>query len=294
LVNRRWVFFVQLRSVVNRALFIVVAACGGSGTHAPKEPTSKPAQADPDPYWEWHKSRPKSPEVEMRTTRVEPPQQCGQGPYRFVVETLAAPYSESVELTICTPKGFKGSVSYQAPDSNKQEKGFGSGQDAHHEKCRVDATVVAKTTNGTGGSGGGSGKPDARGTGSKTTKATKTTPPVELKGTVIETGTKCPTGQSEVAVMSHGYTLGDEPQPGARPPMKRGPYVFELWSELPNDLTGASLLVRQRGVPAGYKLDDWRAYRQAWNTWYQKRDEMLAASRAKGHKWTTVEPVHIQ
>jgi hypothetical protein len=264
-------------------IFLLLVACGGgSSSHAPE----KPKQAEkPDPYWEWHKSQPKSPEQPMRTTKFEPPQQCGQGPYRIAVDTLATNYSESFEVVICTSKGFKGTVSYQAPGYSKSEYGFGDGEHKDNEKCRVDATVV---TNAGSGSGSGTGKAAPTGKGGIGTKKVETAKTQELEAVLVETGEKCPTGTSELRVVSSGFSLGDEPR-GAAPGVKSGALVIEMWSALPNDLAGASILVRQKGVPDGYKLEDWIAYRRAWDAWYKQREDKLAQSRAQGHKWRTVE-----
>jgi hypothetical protein len=235
---------------------------------------------------EWLDAKPKSPEQPMRMTQFQPPQQCGQGPYRITVDTLSSPFSESVDVVICAPKAFKGTVSYRPPGSKSEERGFGRDQDTHHEKCRVDATVVTPT--GTPDTQNTAGKAGPRGKGAPGAKPSEKTVSVELHGVVVDTGTQCPSNMSRIWVMNHGYTIGDEPRT-VHAPLEPGPYVIEIWSALPNDLAGASILVKQRGVPADYKLEDWIAYSRAWNDWYRRGDEMLAASRAQGHQWKTVE-----
>ncbi len=267
-------------------LIVVVAACGGSGSHA-KQPTQPTPPEKPDPYWEWHKARPKSPAEPVRTTKFTPPQQCGQGPYRFVVETTASKFEESVHVKICTPHGFKGSFSSKPPQREKSEAGFGN-DSTHQEKCRVDATVIA--TKGSGGGAAGKATPTGK-AGGKGAVAAKTAVATELHGEVIATGEKCPDGISEVSVINSSYITYDEPTDTSPPPLPRGPYVFELWSELPNDLAGVTILVEQRGIRAGYTAAEWIAHRKAEIAWAAQREAKLAQAIAEGHKWTTVEPI---
>lgn len=262
------------------SLLFLLAACGGSSHAKPETPK---APEKPDAYWDWHKAQPKSPEEPVRATTFEPPQQCGQGPYRFTVETVGSKYAEGVQVTMCTAHEFRGSVSYVAPgERSKTEAGFGE-QDRHHDKCRVDATVVA--TQGT--SSGGGGKATGSGPRGKGDPAAAAKPvAMELHGTLVDTGMKCPKGTYETPLFNQGYTSGEQPVT----PLPKGPFTIEVWSELPNDLAGSFFVVRQRGVPAGYKVEDWVAYRRAYDAWYAKHDAALAQSIADGHKWTTVEP----
>jgi hypothetical protein len=264
-------------------VLLMLVACGGK-THATKPAAEAPPEK-PDPFWEWHKQRPKAPVEAQRTTKFTPPQQCGQGPYRFVVDTLSSKFQEGLEVTICTPNGFKGSFSYAAPQRSKEEKGFGEDTTAN-QKCRADATVIATAGSSSGGgSGKASGKPGKA-------SATAAKPIVtELKGEVIATGEECPKGLSRVTVIDHDYLTYNQATIETAPPLPRGQVVLELWSELPNDLRGAMILVQQRGTRAGFTADDWKAYRAAYDTWSAQHDEKLAESRAQGHKWTTVEPV---
>lgn len=266
-----------------------LVACGGSGSHAskPEQPPAEPEK--PDPYWEWHKARPKSPAEPVRTSKFTPPQQCGQGPYAFAVDTLASQFEEGVEVTLCTPNGFKGSFSYQPPAREKTERGFGE-DSKHQEKCRVDATVVA--ARGSGGAADAT-PTNAKVKGKGTGKAAKPAAPtsVVLSGELVTTNERCPDNTQSISMVSSSYYTYDQAPPDHAPPLPKGAFKFELWSELPNDLSGVTILVRQRGTPAGYTVERWREYRKATDAWYAQREAKLAESIANGHQWRTVEPI---
>jgi hypothetical protein len=262
---------------------LLAAACGGS-SHAVK-PTP-PVEEKPDPYMEWHRSEPKSPTETFRTTKFEPPQQCGQGPYRMVVEASGAKFSEGMSVSICTNHAFKGSISYLTPQqwAKKNESGFGFTQDKHHEKCRVDGVGLVTPV---AASGGGAAKPTTATKGKKADPGAAAAPvAVELHGEVVTTSSRCPNGQQQVSVINTD-TIG---MPDSTSPVwGKGRVVIEIWSELPNDLAGASFLVQQRGVPDGVTAETWKAYREAHDAWFKGYDDALARSRAAGHKWTTYE-----
>ncbi len=266
-------------------LVSLASACGG-GSHAkPKAPV----EDKPDPYSEWYAAQPKSPREPFRTTRFEPPQKCGQGPYRMVVDTAGAQFSEGMLVTLCTTHEFKGSVSYLTPRqyAEKSEHGFGWYQDKHHEKCRVDGVGMVTpggSIDGGGGTATTTGKP-GRGKGDTAAKAAPV--PVELHGEVVKTTAECPRGQTSVPVVNWDTMASDQARDEDQPILGRGKLVIEIWSDLPNDFTGASLLVQQRAVPAGFKAEEWNAYRRAHNEWQAGRDEALLRSRQAGHKWKT-------
>jgi hypothetical protein len=266
---------------MTRAVLVLLAACGGSGP-SPRHP--EPAR--PDAYSDWHASRPKAPDEDVRTTKFEPPQRCGQGPYRFSVDTLSAPFAEGYRITICTSHAFKGSVSYLPPGAGreKSDQGFGRDEDAHHQTCRVDATAVA--TQGSSSSTTNSatkGKPTGKGGGAATTTAA----PIDLRGELVEVNQTCPNGMQQIHVLDMGYVTGQATT--VTSPLEPGRFVIEIWSELPNDLAGAFFLVTQRGVPAGFTVDAWNAYKKASDEWYAGRDAAFEKSRAQGNKWTTIE-----
>jgi hypothetical protein len=263
-------------------LLLLLVACGGSGSHAkPNAPTDK---AKPDSYWDWHKSEPKSPAVPVRTTKFEPPQQCGQGPYRFEVDSVGSQFVESVHLDLCVTHEWKGSVRYVAPGYSKSEVTFGE-EHEHHKTCRADATVIVASGSGSSRTAAKSGKPTGRGSTAMTAE-TKTTA-VELRGATVANGVECPAGTHRVSVVNSSFSIGNVETP--RPALDKGPIVFELWSGLPNDLKGVRIFVEQRGTPDGYTGASWLAYRAAHDAWYKGHDDALAKSRAQGNKWTTVE-----
>ncbi len=269
---------------VRRLGVVILAACGG-GSHAKPKAPVEDIKPEPDPYMEWHAAEPKSPTQTFRTTKFEPPQQCGQGPYRMVVEASGAKFSEGMSVTICTNHAFKGSLSYLTPQDRgrKSESGFGFTQDKHHEKCRVDGVGLVTPV----ASGGGSSKPVAsKGTRKADPGAVAAPVAVELHGDIVTTTSRCPKGQQEVSVINTD-TIGTPDATSAV--WGKGRVVIEIWSELPNDLAGAAFFVQQRGVPDGVTSETWRAYRLAHDAWFEGYDDALARSRAAGHKWTSYE-----
>lgn len=269
------------RAVRYLVVTFLLAACGGS-SHAPKKPV---ADEKPDPMMEWRDAEPKSPTEAFRTTKFQPPQQCGQGPYRMVVDAAGAKHSEGISVSICTTHEFKGSVSYLTPGdyAKANESGFGRSQDKHHDKCRVDGVaLVTPVASGSSGS-----KPAAAG-GRKSDPAAAAAPrAVELHGEIVATTMqRCPSGQHEISLVNTD-TIGSAD--GETPVWGKGRVVIEIWSELPNDLSGVSFVVRQRGVPDHVAQHVWKEYREAHDAWWKLYDDALARSRAQGHKWTTYE-----
>ncbi|HEU0035213.1 MAG TPA: YXWGXW repeat-containing protein [Kofleriaceae bacterium] len=245
------------------AVLVLVAACGSSAKQSndPKRAQREAAEARRKQI---EAMKPASPYVLRDRTAYRPSERCGQGPYRFEADSLAAKYGERTYVYACGKHEIKGMyrVETRRPKTRTTTDESGFGFDRQNAACKAKATAAT----GTGGSGGGGGAATG-GTGASGGGATASAP-ASVQPVALERTSDVPTDCTRTQVLDFYWTSTDDHV------AVDGHFTIDVWSDEPNDLEGLVFVVERHGVRPDMTPEQWQAYRDADKAY----DEAYAAN----------------
>lgn len=267
------------------ALALLIAACGGSGATKKVEDPEPPPTAEElerrraaEELDQLLREKPASPLVARTAVAFRTDERCGQGPYRFEVDSLSAPYSESFELYVCGPRAMSGvyRVEVKRPLTREQpyEQRFGGTPDNRECVAGAEERVVQleETPAESSPTKAGQGKRKGKGLSPARPKDPPQPTPRPLIATAVPVECEKTTLLHHIRSTSRGPAIPD------------AKIVIDVWSEVPNFLEGAVFVLAQRGTPDDMTDERWAAYQEAESAWYQRyrafSDRELASGRS--------------
>lgn len=232
------------------------------------------------------KERPEEPFVDRQVRGLRFAERCGQGPYRVEAESLSARYGESLEVYLCAPHRLSGSYRLEKQRAltltQPTEGAFGWARD--NRECVAGAEERAVSSGDRRSEGGGALGDKGAGTGKAAAAATTKTSDFRT----LEAAAVPEDCQIKSSVLHHTWTTSR----GIA--QERTRFSLELWSEAPNLLEDAVLVIEQRAVAADMTDEAWAAYLAAERAWYAKwlafDEEEQRAGRVLRYEAAAVTP----
>ena len=252
------------------AVLCLIVGCGSSGSRPkPEDPHQAELRAADERDRKIDAMKPPSPFEVKDTAMYRPTDGCGQGPYRLETDTLHARYGERLYVYACGKHAIQGNYRItttqngSAPSSREAAFGFS------RDNAACTAREVATTT---GGSSGGTGA--AHGGGARTS-GPATAAPTTLKPVTLERATAVAADcvRTQVIDTSSITDVGTTSE---------GHIQLDVWSDVPNDLTGLVFVIERSAVRADMTLEGWTAHRAAKDAWYKAYMANLAIDVKSG------------
>lgn len=261
-------------------------ACGGSSTKVVEEPQPPPTAEQlaqrraSEERAQLDRERPASPLVARGAKGFRTDERCGQGPYRFEVDALQAPYSESFELYVCGPREVSGfyKVEVKRPLTREQptEERFGGTPDNRECVAGAEERVVQREETPAPSSPTPAGKGESK-KGKGLAPARPKDPPQPKLRPLISTTVPADCRIKTTLLHHTRSTSRGVAMPDAK-------IVIDVWSDVPNFLEGTVFVLAQRGTPDDMTEERWAAYQQAERVWYERyhafQERELASGRS--------------
>jgi WXXGXW repeat (2 copies) len=267
-------------------LALLLLACGSASKKQVEAPAPTAAelarQRAAKERAQLDRDKPPSPLVARRAQGFRAEERCGQGPYRFEVDALQAPYSESFELYVCGPREVSGvyRVEVKRPLTLEPptEERFGGTPDNRECVAGAEERVVQleEAPAPSSPAPAGKGKDDRKRKGLSPAKPKE--PPLPKPRTLIATAVPvdCRIKRSllhHTRSTSRGIAMRD------------AKIVIDVWSEVPNFLEGTVFVLAQRGTPDDMTEERWAAYQKAEREWYERYHAFTERELASGRSF---------
>jgi hypothetical protein len=265
------------------AILLLVVGCGSSsksstsGTTTVQETPEDPKERAEREAREKREAEidammPKEPYEPRDKLGFQPTERCGQGPYRFEVDMLAAHYGESVDVYACGKHAVAGNYRMTQKRKNlKKEETWERqfGYEVDNKACKGTPVAVVEG----GGGGGGA----AKGGGSSAAKGGATAAaPEKIAPTTLTKTTAISTDCVRTHIIGYGWVSWDD-----RPAFD-GKLVFDIWSEEPNDMEGLVFVVERRTAVPDMTVERWRKYQADYAAWFKIYREFRDGEKVAG------------